>query len=137
MPARALAIRLLSTLSVVAVLSVAGAAASPALAQGKGNNHAAKPTVQRSLPPGQAKKHVSPAQGVVVAREVLVANGYTVVRVEQVGPTQVIYYRRGNNGRGRGLGPVEKMVVRPAGSVVVFDAAPEKVLVDIRLRIGA
>jgi len=133
MSARALAPRFLSTLAVVAALF---ASASPALAQGKGNKNAAKPSAQRSLPPGQAKKQVTPAQGVVVAREVLVSNGYTVVRVEQAGANQVIYYRRGNNGRGRGLGPVEKMVVRPAGSIVAFDAAPAKVLVDIKIRLG-
>jgi hypothetical protein len=28
------------------------------------------------------------------------------------------------------------MIVRPSGSTVVFDAAPPKVLLDIRLRLG-
>jgi hypothetical protein len=87
-------------------------------------------------PPGQAKKQVTPANAVVVSREVLVKHGFTVVRVEQVGPTQVIYYRRGNNGRGRGGGPMEKMVVRPSGQIVVFESTPAPVLADIKIRLG-
>ena len=103
---------------------------SPALAQGRGHD------ASRGLPPGQAKKQVTPAQAVVVTRDVLVMHGFEVVRVETIKTGQVIYYRRGNNGRGRGLGPVEKMIVRPSGSTVVFDAAPPKVLLDIRVRLG-
>ena len=59
-----------------------------------------------------------------------------VVRVETIKTGQVIYYRRGNNGRGRGLGPVEKMVVRPSGSTVVVESAPKSVWLDIRVRLG-
>jgi outer membrane receptor protein involved in Fe transport len=95
-------------------LFVLSAAVSPAFAQGRG--HAAS----RGLPPGQAKKQVTPAQAVVVSRDVLVKYGFDVVRVETIKGGQVIYYRRGHNGRGRGLGPVEKMIVRPSGSTVVF-----------------
>jgi len=105
------------------------AALSPALAQGRGS-------ASHGLPPGQAKKQVTPAQAVTVSRDVLVAHGFEVVRVETIKTGQVIYYRRGNNGRGRGQGPVEKMVVRPSGSTVVFESAPEKILIDIRARLG-
>jgi len=129
MRARATVVRLLSTLSIIALLSVLGAVVAPAHAQGKSG-------AKRSVPPGHAKKHVTPGDAVVVTRDVLVRYGYTVVRVDRVRETQVIYYRRGNNGRGRGLGPVEKMVVRPSGTIVVFEAAPEKVLLDIRVRLG-
>jgi hypothetical protein len=31
---------------------------------------------------------------------------------------------------------VERMVVRPSGTVVVFEAAPPKVLLDINVRLG-
>jgi hypothetical protein len=110
----------------IAALSLT-AAASPALAQGRGHG---------GLPPGQAKKLVTPAQAVVVSRDVLVSHGFEVVRVETIKTGQIIYYRRGNNGRGRGLGPVEKMIVRPSGSTVIFESAPEKVLLDIRVRLG-
>lgn len=119
--------RLVSPLLVAVALA---ATASPSEAQGRKGGQPA------GVPPGQAKKQVSPAQGLTVAREILVKHGFQVVRVETVRGTEVIYYRRGNNGRGRGLGPIEKMVVRPSGSIVVFEAAPEKVLIDIKLRLG-
>jgi len=94
------------------------------------------PAVVIKSPPPQAKKQVTPATAVVVSREVLVKHGFSVVRVEQVGATQVIYYRRGNNGRGRGGGPMEKMVVRPSGQIVVFESTPAPVLADIKIRLG-
>jgi hypothetical protein len=128
MRVRAFAVRFRWDLTVAAFLVLS--AVSPVLAQGKGHATA------RGLPPGQAKKQVTPAQAVVVSRDVLVLHGFEVVRVETIRTGQVIYYRRGNNGRGRGLGPVEKMIVRPSGSTVVFEAAPAKVLVDIRVRLG-
>jgi len=128
MHARAFAVRFRRDLTVAAFLVLS--AVSPVLAQGRGHATA------RGLPPGQAKKQVTPAQAVVVSRDVLVLHGFEVVRVETIRTGQVIYYRRGNNGRGRGLGPVEKMIVRPSGSTVVFEAAPAKVLLDIRVRLG-
>jgi len=130
MLARAFAVRSRRRQLTVATLFALSAAVSPALAQGRG--HASS----RGLPPGQAKKQVTPSQAVVVSREVLIKNGFDVVRVETIKTGQVIYYRRGNNGRGRGLGPVEKMIVRPSGSTVVFESAPRGVLLDIRLRLG-
>ena len=97
---------------------------------------ARRTVVVKGPPPGQAKKQVTPAAAVVVSREVLVKHGFSVVRVEQVGVTQVIYYRRGNNGRGRGGGPMEKMVVRPSGQIVVFESTPAPVLADIKIKLG-
>jgi hypothetical protein len=90
----------------------------------------------KKVPPGQAKKHVTPAAAVVVTREVLVKQGFDVVRVEHVGVTEVVYYRRGNMGRGRGRGPIERMVVRPSGTVVIFEQAPAPILAEIRIRLG-
>lgn len=113
-----------------AALFVAMSFPATVLGQGKGNDKAPKE------PPGQAKKHVTTDRAVVVAREILGTHGFTVVRVDVVEGAHVIYYRRGNNGRGRGLGPVERMVVRPSGTVVVFEAAPSKVLVDINIKLG-
>ena len=124
MRVRAFAVRFRWDLTVAAFLVLS--AVSPVLAQGKGHATA------RGLPPGQAKKQVTPAQAIVVSRDVLLLHGFEVVRVETIRTGQV----RGNNGRGRGLGPVEKMIVRPSGSTVVFEAAPAKVLVDIRVRLG-
>jgi hypothetical protein len=47
-----------------------------------------------------------------------------------------VYYRRGNNGRGRGHGPLEKMVIRPAPDRIVIEAAPRSVLLQVNLRLG-
>jgi uncharacterized protein (UPF0548 family) len=97
-------------------LAALALAVTPARAQGK--SHA---------------KHyeVSSDRAVVVTRDVLVKQGYDVVRVERVGATQVVYYRAGNHGRGKGKGPVERMVIRTEDRRVVFEDAPPAVLLDI------
>ena len=93
------------------VLSVA-----PAHAQGKGKD-----------------KHyaISNDRAVTVTRNVLVRQGYDVVRIERVGATQVVYYRAGNRGRGRGKGPVQKMVIRTVERRIVFEDTPPAIMVDI------
>jgi hypothetical protein len=83
-----------------------------------------------------ARKRVTTSQAVVVTRDVLIANGYQVVNVVPTGTTQVIYYRRGNRGNGRGLGPVERIVVVPSGEIVRFQAVPEPLLTTILRRLG-
>ena len=74
----------------------------------------------------------------VVTHDVLGRHGFDVVRIENVGDDRVIWYRRGNNGRGRGKGPLEKMIIRriPAERRVVFVDAPSDVLVDIDVRLN-
>ena len=106
--------------SVVAVIALAGSLATPAHGQGKSKN-----------------KHyvVSSSRAVRITRTVLVERGYTVVRVERVGPTQVVYYRRGNMGRGKGKGRLERMVIRQVRDRVVFEEAEPSVLVDIDLKL--
>jgi hypothetical protein len=102
----------------------------------------AAPAVVKSAPgggqkggaPGQAKKRVTHAQAIDVSREVLVAQGYRVDRVETVGDTRVIYYYRGNNGRGKGRGPLMRMVVRPTADRFAFDGAPRSILDAVRTR---
>ena len=91
-------------------------AAAPAHAQGKGR-----------------EKHyaVSSDRAVNVTRTVLVRQGYDVVRVERVGATQVVYYRAGNRGRGKGRGPLQRMVIRTMDHRVYFEETPPAVLVDI------
>ena len=90
--------------------------AAPAHAQGKGRiKHYA----------------VSSDRALNVTRTVLVRQGYDVVRVERVGLTQVVYYRAGNHGRGKGKGPLEKMVIRTVDRRIVFEQAPPAVMVDI------
>ena len=99
----------------LAVLAVALSVA-PAHAQGKGKD-----------------KHyaVSNDRAVTVTRNVLVRQGYDVVRVERVGTTQVVYYRAGNRGRGKGKGPLQKMVIRTVERRIVFENTPPAIMVDI------
>ena len=132
MRARSLAVRLVTTLSVAALLCAASAVGSAAHAQGR---KGATPAAAK-VPPGQAKKQVTTTEAVVLTRNLLVKHGFTVVRVETVKGAEVIYYRAGNQGRGRGLGPVKSMIVRPSGSIVAFESAPESVRLDIRVQLG-
>src|ERR1044072_7608597 len=62
--------------------------AAPLAAQGRGH--------------GPKKEFaVAPDRAVSVTRDVLVHQGYEVVRIETVGNDQVVWYRRGNMGRGK------------------------------------
>lgn len=78
---------------------------------------------------------VAPTRAVSVTREVLVHQGYEVIRVEEVGHDQVVYYRRGNMGRGKGKGPPMKMIIRRVENRVVFVDTPDAVLLDINVRL--
>jgi hypothetical protein len=91
---------------------------------------------RRRVPPGHAKKRVTTPQAVLVTRNVLTSNGYQVVQVVPRGLTQVIYYRRGNNGNGRGLGPVQQIVIVPRGQTVQFQSVPQTLLGTILNRLG-
>jgi hypothetical protein len=92
-------------------------------------------TIQR-VQPVKVKKYVTTVQAVTVTRQVLVSNGFQVVNVVPSGTSQVIYYRRGNMGKGRGLGPVERIVVVPSGQVVQFQSVPPSLLSVILNRLG-
>lgn len=106
--------------SAIVFVGLLGAIATPALAQGK----------------GKAKHYVvSSDKAVSVSRSVLVERGYHVVRVERVGPNRVIYFRRGNNGRGKGKGPLQRLVIRTVRERVFFEEAEPSVLVDIDVRL--
>lgn len=97
-----------------------GLAAAPSHAQGNGKRYA-----------------VSHDRAVLVTREVLVKQGYEVVRVDVVGPTQVVYYRRGNMGKGKGKGRLEKLVIRRDSDRIIFLDTPPSILlaIDLRLRL--
>jgi hypothetical protein len=81
-------------------------------------------------------KVVTTDDAIVVTREVLVKHGYEVVRVERVRGARVVYYRRGNMGRGRGKGPIVRMIIRPAQERVVFESAPRGLVAEINVRLG-
>lgn len=100
------------------LLALVGAAL-PAAAQGKGPKHYA----------------VSHDRAITVTREVLVKQGYDVVRVVIVGGDRVVYYRRGNMGKGKGKGPMQKMIIRRVENRIVFVDVPDVILVDIDIRL--
>src|SRR5207249_5009063 len=54
---------------------------------------------------GPKKYAVSNDRALIVTKEVLVKQGYDVVRVENSGRDYIVWYRRGNRGRGKGKGP--------------------------------
>jgi hypothetical protein len=110
--------RLLAAL--LTLLAVGSLAAAPAHAQGKGKD-----------------KHyaVSSDRAMTVTRTVLERQGFEVVRVVRSEDAQVVYYRAGNQGRGKGKGPIERMVIRTVERRIVFEDTPPTVLVDIDLNL--
>lgn len=78
---------------------------------------------------------VAPSRAVSITRQVLVHQGYEVVTIETHGDDQVVYYRRGNMGRGKGKGPKMKMIIRRVENRVVFVDTPDALLVDINVRL--
>lgn len=106
--------------SLLVVLGLALWAVTPTTAQGRGPKR---------------EFVVAPDRAVSVTREVLVQQGFEVVRIVTVKNDQVIYYRRGNMGRGKGKGPLVKMVVRRVENRVVFVDTPDGILVDINVRL--
>ena len=137
---RALRAVLTLVLAVAAVALIAG----EARAQGKvkGDKHGGQVIIVQQghdrwdghRKPLKKKVTVNDAAG--IARAVLHEQGYYVVRIEQVRETQIIYYRRGNMGRGRGKGPIERMIIRPSSERVVIERAPRPVLAQINVRLG-
>lgn len=87
--------------------------------------------------PLAAQKHyaVTSDRALVVTRQVLGEQGFEVVRIETHDHDQVVYYRRGNMGKGKGKGRLEKMVVRRVENRIVFVDTPQPFLVQIDLRL--
>lgn len=128
----------IGALALALAAAAAVATAAPAQAQGNGNGKGGGKgghSANHAKDGRKGKKPVTTDDALSVTRTVLVQKGYEVVRVERVGVTQVVYYRRGNMGRGRGKGPVERMVIRPRENYVVFDDGDPDVLVSIRLKL--
>ena len=101
------------------VLLVLVALAAPAAAQGKGPKRYA----------------VTTYRAIVVTREVLVKQGFEVVRVEDRGPVHIVWYRSGSMGRGRGKGKLVRLVIRRVEGRVVFEETPPAILVDIDVKL--
>jgi len=105
----------------LAFVALALLAASPLAAQGR----------------GPKRYVVSEDRAVSVTREVLVHQGFEVVKIETSGNDQVVWYRRGNMGRGKGKGPPARMVIRrdPVQNKIVFLETPSTILADIEIRL--
>jgi hypothetical protein len=99
-------------------LGLALTTVSPALAQKKAKHYA-----------------VTADHAVVVTKEVLVRQGFEVIRIEKDGPVTVLVYRRGNMGRGKGKGPPERLIIRRVDERIVFEDTPSAILVDIEVRL--
>ena len=84
---------------------------------------------------GPKRYAVTTDRAIVVTRDVLVRQGYEVIRIEDRGADRIIWYRRGNMGRGRGKGPPMKFIVRRVENRIVFVDAPSAILVDIDIRL--
>ena len=84
---------------------------------------------------GPKKYAVTNDRALVVTRDVLVRQGYEVVRVENSGRDIVVWYRAGNRGRGKGKGPPVRMVIHRDADRVVFLQTPTAILVDIDVKL--
>lgn len=104
----------------LAAVTLFGVAAVPAHAQGKVKARHYAVTSDRAIS---------------VTRTVLVRQGYNVVRIERVGATQVVYYRVKRNKHGRGVGPLQRLVIRTVRDRVIFEDAEPSVLIDIDLKL--
>ena len=92
--------------------------------------------VTKASAQGKSREYVvTTDRAMVVTREVLVKQGFEVVRVEETPASRVIWYRRGNRGKGKGRGKLERLVIRPTADRVVFEEAPSSFLVDIDVRL--
>lgn len=111
-----------------AAVALLALSAAPALAQGKGKG---KPSAD---PPNA--ESVSLELALSTTRDVLIRQGFEVVRVEAEGQRQVVYYRAGNQGRGKGQGPPVRMVIQRVDDRIVLEDAPESLRLEIGVRLG-
>ena len=84
----------------------------------------------------KVKETVSIEVAITATREVLTAKGFDVVRIEQEADFQIVYYRRGNRGRGRGGGPVERLVIWWTPERVEVRDAPDEIRIGIEVKLG-
>lgn len=118
-----------SVLAMAVAVGLSAALALPAGAQGRGHGG------ERGEGHGPRRYAVTTDRAIIVTRDVLVRQGYEVIRVEDRGPDRVVWYRAGNRGRGRGWGPPMKMVVHRDADRVIFVDTPSSILMDIDVRL--
>ena len=100
---------------------------TPAHAQGRGRG---QNKVEKD------KETVSLEIAITATRDVLREKGFDVVRIEQEDDFQIVYYRRGNRGRGRGGGPVERLVIRWTPERLEVRDAPDEIRIGIEVKLG-
>ncbi len=100
---------------------------TPAHAQGRGRG-------QNKV--NKDKETVSLEIAITATRDVLREKGFDVVRIEQEDDFQIVYYRRGNRGRGRGGGPVERLVIRWTPERLEVRDAPDEIRIGIEVKLG-
>ena len=113
------------TLLTVALLIAVGVAT--AQAQGRG-----KKKSKTSEKPGK----ISVELVLSSAQDVLKAEGFDVIKVETKGDLQIVHYRAGNQGKGKGKGPPRTMVIRRVDNGFELKDAPVEVKLKIELKLG-
>ena len=80
------------------------------------------------MPPGQYKKLYRADQGAYVLRDVLGRRGYTVVRTEDAGNSEYVYYRLRD-------GSIRRAVVSPGRDRLQFGNVPSTLLSEVLSRL--
>jgi hypothetical protein len=80
------------------------------------------------MPPGQYKKMYGANQGAYVLRDVMGRRGYTVVRTQDVGESEYVYYRLRD-------GSVQRAVVSPGRDRLQFGNVPSSLLSEVLARL--
>ena len=69
-------------------------------------------------------------------REILVKQGFEVVSVETLSDRQIVTYRAGNQGKGKGKGPPLRMVIRRVENRIVLEDTPDELKIEIGVKLG-
>jgi len=80
------------------------------------------------MPPGQYKKRYSTTEGSSVLRDILLGRGYTVIRTENAGANQYVFYRLRD-------GSVQRAVVSSGDERLVFGNVPDALLREVLARL--
>lgn len=80
------------------------------------------------MPPGQYKKRYQTSDGANVLRDILVGRGYTVVRTDNAGQSQYVYYRLRD-------GSVQRAIVSPGTDRLGFTNVPAALLREVLARL--
>jgi hypothetical protein len=80
------------------------------------------------MPPGQYKKHYTTQQGSGVLRDIFINRGYTVVRTQNAGQSQYVYYRLRD-------GSVQRAIVSPGADRLGFSNVPSALLREVLSRL--